>query len=470
MEKVKAGKIGIAITTQNRREIFSKTYEQIKALMPPGAYLYIVDDGSKEPLEIANFRFNVPAGIAKAKNKCIEGLMRAGCEHFFLFDDDCYPLAVSWYKYYIENQEPHLMYIFENWGDGSRVGDCEKIYSDYEIVAYTKSRGCMLYFTREVIEIVGGFHEDFGRWGWEHVNFSDRVYKAGLTKFRYQDANTRGRIMFYSVDQYTKNEFSTVSGNERNKALEHSVKTYHILDKEENVFFPFAKNWRPYTYLTIYITGVSDPQRETKWDSNIFDLEVLAKSVNDTLGRLVVFYNNLKDEDIKKFKELHPCVSFIKVAENNLNVYFYRWVLYYDYLRRNKINGFVACVDGTDVEILKNPGSEWLFTGCEEASINNQWLWLNHNHYKMGLFMRDYGGYQMLNAGVLGGDPEAVREYIRNIIDIYGEAPTDNKTDMLAFNMAAYRFGRENIAYGDHVTTTFKGYEYDNKKAWIRHK
>src|SRR5690606_10124331 len=82
-------RIGVGITTHNRPEIFAKTLAEMRKHLPPGAKLVVVDDASKEPVAEADYRFEENAGIARAKNKCLELL--DGCEHIFLFDDDCYP-------------------------------------------------------------------------------------------------------------------------------------------------------------------------------------------------------------------------------------------------------------------------------------------------------------------------------------------------------------------------------------------
>lgn len=60
----------------------------------------------------ATYRFEENVGIARHKNKCLELLADAGCEHLFLFDDDAYPLVEDWWRPYVDSPEPHLMRIF----------------------------------------------------------------------------------------------------------------------------------------------------------------------------------------------------------------------------------------------------------------------------------------------------------------------------------------------------------------------
>jgi len=181
-------KIGIAITTHNRPEILADTLKAFEDKIPSSAVCVVVDDGSKvepqvpEPWELD--RFEHVRGVPAAKNRCIELLFEAGCEHFFLFDDDTYPTAADWWVPYVVSPEPHLQYQFESapdhWG-------LREIRRDNHHRVFDMSRGCMLYFTKDVVLEIGGFHNAWGRRGGFHECFSRRANLAGLTKFVYAD-------------------------------------------------------------------------------------------------------------------------------------------------------------------------------------------------------------------------------------------------------------------------------------------
>jgi len=81
-------RIGIAISTCNRYDIFKRCYDEVKRFAPLNSVIVVVDDASDKPVPEATFRFNQNVGIARVKNKCFELLYDEGCEHFFLFDDD----------------------------------------------------------------------------------------------------------------------------------------------------------------------------------------------------------------------------------------------------------------------------------------------------------------------------------------------------------------------------------------------
>lgn len=180
-----AAKIGIAITTHNRQQKLNSAVSQHKKFMPDGAEIVIVDDGSEIPAYADGFKIirnEKPLGIAAAKNQCMSYLLSKGCTEFFLFDDDCWPVADGWHNQYISSPEPHLMML---WGD-------DVYFNHNGLIGHRRPKGCMLYASLSAIATVGGMDLDFGRWGFEHENWSDRIHNAGLTTCRYADVESAG--------------------------------------------------------------------------------------------------------------------------------------------------------------------------------------------------------------------------------------------------------------------------------------
>lgn len=212
--------IGIAITTRNRPEVLAKTLKQFEQFMPRGAKLVVVDDASTQPTPDATFRFEKQAGIARAKNKCLELL--ADCEHIFLFDDDCYPIVDGWYRPYVESPEHHLMYA---WG--------EEYFRTDDLVGYLWPKGCMLYADRCALERVGGMDPVFGVWGLEHLSWSDRMHNAGLTTCRYQDVPGSEKL-FFSLDRAGQID-SSVPLEDRLRANVQAAEAY----RDSDAFVPY---------------------------------------------------------------------------------------------------------------------------------------------------------------------------------------------------------------------------------------
>lgn len=463
-------KIGIAITTHNRYDTFLKSYQEIKRLAPKDAVIVVVDDASAKPVPEATFRFKENAGIAAAKNKCFELLYLAGCEHLFVFDDDIYPLKEDWHKPYVENREPHLNYVFIDWADTKkpRLNDTCEIYRDSNTVAYNHVRGCMLYYKRVVFEKVGGMDTVFGRWGWEHVNLSDRIYNAGLTSFRYMDvANSKG--LFYSGDE-NSSVSSTVSGLERKEQIKRNDDIYYS-KMFQSYYVPFID--KKNIYITAYLTGQPDPQRGKHMVSDLSCLHGLMNSVKD--GKLVVLHDCFESPSYKN-------VEFVKV-ETSLNPYFQRWISIQEYLMQHidEIDN-VFCLDATDVEILRKP--EWenlgenLWLGDEQEVVACEWMVKNHPNALLKEFIRVNGHRQLLNCGIVGGKAGLIKEFIRQMLDFYAlekgnafrkKTLDAGQVDMGVFNYIAYTNFFDKIRTGRQVCTLFKANE-SNNISYFKHK
>lgn len=112
-------------------------------------------------------------GVAVNKNTGIELLMNAGVHHLFLSDDDTWPLrpeAIDLHLCHAGNP----MHSMVCWGK-HRLRNNE----------WTWPRGSMLYAHWSTLREVGGMIEEFGAGGHEHVEWSRRIYQAGLTDVLY---------------------------------------------------------------------------------------------------------------------------------------------------------------------------------------------------------------------------------------------------------------------------------------------
>lgn len=218
-------KIGIGLTEYNRPDVFRESYERIREFAPKGSKIVVVDDGSDILLPEATFRFEENKGIAAAKNACLALL--DDCDHVFLYDSDTYPITKGWEKPYIESPEPHLMYIFQDFPFGHKLHDTCILYQDSKITAYSHPRGCILYYKKICLEKAGGMNTSFGRWGYEHVELSDRIHNLGLTTFRYADITGSDKL-FCSGDEQ-RIVTSTVNGIERRKWIARNKAIYESL-------------------------------------------------------------------------------------------------------------------------------------------------------------------------------------------------------------------------------------------------
>jgi glycosyltransferase involved in cell wall biosynthesis len=198
-------------------------------MRPDGSMLFVVDDASDRSVRIGGsfYRFEQQAGIPKAKNKCLELAYDAGADHIFLFDDDTYPIHKDWWKPYVESKEPHLMYQFRL--PDKPLTDMRAVHEDEEIVAYTHTRGAMLYVERKVLDVVGGMDTSYGLGMYEHTDWTNRIHNAGLTTHRAMDVPNSYQLL-YCLDQDARTQSSLPKSVKKrnllmNRTLYHRSKT-----------------------------------------------------------------------------------------------------------------------------------------------------------------------------------------------------------------------------------------------------
>lgn len=201
-------KISIAVSTRNRSESFRKTMEKIIEHTPEGIMnLFSVDDCSEPMYHRANFMFEERAGISSVKNKCLQLCYESDADHFFLFDDDTYPISDNWWIPYVNSKQQHLSYTF---GPGMVIlsdsvtsvnlnGDIPRCENKYYTKSHIVPNGCMTYFTRECIDKVGGFDTNYPN-KYEHTDLSRRIFNLGITPTPYIDVVNSDKLI-YCLDQ-----------------------------------------------------------------------------------------------------------------------------------------------------------------------------------------------------------------------------------------------------------------------------
>lgn len=175
-------KIGVGITTYYRDDVSEYSIAQWEKYLPKNAHLVVVKD-----IE----------GVARAKNICLKELEKLGVTHYFVADEDCYPIAHNWHVPYMESGENHLLYQFRL--PSKPPDDMKELYRDDILVNYAHTRGAMIYLTQKVLDTVGGFDEAYD-FGYEHPDLTNRIFNAGLTTHRAADV-VGSEKLFYCLDQ-----------------------------------------------------------------------------------------------------------------------------------------------------------------------------------------------------------------------------------------------------------------------------
>jgi len=436
-------KIGIAYTVHDRHPQAKKAIANAKKFLPPSAVLVIVDDASKTPYSGATYRFEKNVGISVAKNKCLELLTNAGCTDLFLFDDDTWPKVDKWWDQYVNSPEKHLMFTFSELKDGRPNGN-RIVVSTGDLVEFQNPCGCLLYVTKSVLDVVGGFDTRFVKYSHEHVEWSNRIHNAGLTKFRFQDVPNSIKL-FHSMDWACETLSSVLDKREVYIAVNY---THLSKVRDSREFIPY----KPLAHyvVTCAITSLVDPQHGTPRSD--VDTSEWQKSISENSDAVIAV---ISDQDTPP---QHP------------NPYFARWFYYRDYVASLDACSYIWLTDGTDVTMLRDPFPHMklgmLYVGDERGStLQNQWLRKHHDHeFYQGMCDTPL---PLLNAGICGGDRNTVLEFCEIMCSrawLEGQL-----TDMAMFNYTAYIDFKGSFLHGEQVNTVFKRY-MDNGIAWFMHK
>lgn len=219
--------IGIGITTFRRPDMLLKCMEQILKHTEWDCYMALADDSETEH------------GVAASKNRCIKVLMsNPDVDHIFLFDDDTWPNEDGWEKPYIDSGMNHLAYIWYPEWDNHR--ECWPLEGRDDITEWNTSNGCLLYYTRKALETVGGMRPQFGKWGFEHLEHSHRIYRSGLTPAPFISlTDQRGIYACDEHDEHFKDGASTITPAQRREWYERNMALYGYWIEQEPRFVPW---------------------------------------------------------------------------------------------------------------------------------------------------------------------------------------------------------------------------------------
>lgn len=462
-------RIGVAVATFDRQDVLDATIDRILEFTP-GAHVVVVDDHSKSPVRVPEgvelVRLPENRGVAGAKNACLAALMDAGCEHLFLFDDDAYPIREGWWRPYVDSPEPHLMAIFDT-PKGQSKRQVEVLYEDDQHIYYHATRGYMLYVERRVVEAVGGMDPGFGKWGWEHASWSDRIHAAGFTSGRYMDVRGSGELI-YSMDQH--GEISSTATDEAKRYSQGPGLELRMESRDDPRFIEYRD--REDVVVTAMLSAQPDPQRGKVMQPKASAIRALHDSV--TSHRFVVLTTGIEGD--------LPNAEIVNVRQG-INPYFQRWLSIYQWLREHPEIGRVWCVDATDVTLNRDPFPEMeagrLYFGYEPDTLRSEWMVKNHPDSTLQDFMKANPNLPLLNMGVVGGERETVMAFAQKLAKFYFDDHIDfifgwehgrvGVGDMAAGNYVARTDFADEIETGPQVVNVFKS-KLGVRNAWWLHK
>lgn len=219
-------KIGIGITTCDRPELYKLCFEKIFKHTNCAFQIATYDDTVTKK------------GVAHAKNRLIDALYMIGCDYIFLFDHDAFPITDGWQDYFINSGINHLIYANDK--------EHNLMYTDLITgnQIFEGSSGVMLFMTREVIEKVGHMDESYGRYGFEHSDYSRRVCRAGLIPHPFICLTDTSKYI-HSLDLDGPYEGISASpsviGEERRELIEKNRQKYLDGENSDVIYLPFKQ-------------------------------------------------------------------------------------------------------------------------------------------------------------------------------------------------------------------------------------
>lgn len=489
-------RFGVAVSTHRRRRVLAQTLPKVLDSLPVDTPVVLTcDDAGTYRNAVEDWAGAVDAilqtkpGVYSSKNAGLEWLItrRPAVEHLFLLDDDVHPKeGVDPWTPYIQGPEPHYAH---SWG-------LTVVHRDKTVVATTRSGGTVLYTTRQLVEAVGGMSANFGTWGHEHWNWSDRVHNQGLTANRYQDLPAA-----YDGDLWVEydrpgNEPPGFDGGTKTAAqvAENKAKwSEWERIRATDVSFVEYRARTPLKHVVAAYYRAVDPQTGKPFPGFGRDqLRPLASTVAAAKYRLHVLTNAvvaLTHPAKGGSKSLPGNIEFHAVdLTDGVPVDWQRWFHLRDLLAelRRELGGLrgveVWHLDATDVAMVNPPEhvAGRLYCGWEPTTMACKWVarQLREMPDQLAAQFQGLEDQTLLNPGVLGGDAEQLAQFVNVMCSVLVEAAYWGKPaqirDNVMFQLAAARWeweGNPPLITGPRVATVFKsGGKFGAESAWWQHK
>lgn len=335
------------------------------------------------------------------------------------------------------------------------------VYDDGRTFAYAHPRGCMLYVHRTVVDRVGGFRPEFQIWGHEHVEYSRRIFNAGLTSNPFQDAH--GAPVLYSMDEHWHQhpEFRrSVNTADRQAELARNEEIYQIFRHSRD-----KVEYRDLTDLvvTTLLTLNPDTQRRRKMPADPALLAAWAKSCRG--ARRVILADELPADDLAARSSAPRSETRTRTCSAG--------TASTPTCATTRPAGCGSPTAPTST-CSTSPGAACGQVSCSSAmsppSSAARGCGTTTPPTATGSPRTPTG--PLMNAGVIGGSHETMPAFthamVREITSVTEAGGKIGIGDMAAFNRVVHEWTGK-VVHGPQVTTTFRADER-NDHSWFKHK
>lgn len=249
------------------------------------------------------------------------------------------------------------------------------------------------------------------------------------------------------------------------------IKNFYIQD--------FFNNHSKNVIMTTYFCNKLDPQRNTKAPCNDINyIKTWYFSVKKLGLNGVIFHDGLNSQFINKYKTTKITFVYTDTNKSNYSLNDFRFIIYYDYIKKNTYLKNIFMTDGNDVKLVMSPFNKFnkLCVGSEESLIKDN-LWIQD---KIQLFNSNKNFYfnnkindKVYNAGILGGNRKQVLSFLKNMNNIFKNIDKDNlnkNNNMIVFNYVIYNKLNQNVITGNKLHSKFRSYENNRTDVCFIHK
>lgn len=260
-------------------------------------------------------------------------------------------------------------------------------------------------------------------------------------------------------------------------------RTIETLNTELSAFSPKHKHY----IASIFLTGTKSLYGNWKGVVEIDLVKKWANSLAITGLNGIIFHNCFTKEQLVSFAEYPVEFVYTTIPPNYMSG-LWRFAIYNALIEKfgGSIDGMFF-TDSTDLDVLKNPftqpeyRTDKIYIGHEignnvsgGAIAGNRWMLHAAVGFPEYVSMVnsnvEFANRPLLNAGLVGGNIEAIKPFIRRMKEMCNAFyPIAETQDMPVINYLAEEF-KDKVFYGDIVNTIFNSYEQNNTIAWFRHK
>jgi glycosyltransferase involved in cell wall biosynthesis len=227
--------ISIVVPMYNEEKVipifFKRLNEVLKELSDFRFEIVVVNDNpdviySQLLNEIYIFNNEVNIGVGKSKNKALQYLLDAGCDHIFLIEDDIFIKDPKVFEKYIEaskitgiqhfNFSQHGL-VNKSWPDGDPAPRFVVDYGKITIPLYPHCVGAFSYYSRKCLETAGLIDEQYFN-ACEHVDHTLEIIKKGIHPPFWYFADIENSWEYLGDEPWSMSK-STISSNPNHKQM-----------------------------------------------------------------------------------------------------------------------------------------------------------------------------------------------------------------------------------------------------------